>query len=427
MLPIEFLTAIKGKESRVRLITQEMTYMKSYESLAAGDSNFARNTLWSDSRMQEMGAQYNAKEAGFFLSLTPNLSEKEKKFGLSPAGYAIKHYGERIEHLSGYRIDQLQTQIKAYSICYIIYHYFESVNCPQEGDLVFYPTPRLDIDPLLGILKKNGNVVSKYSFDSLCVSEHALFFMPTFYGNQAVFYRLKQHPLAPEIYLFPSLAEPRRTILYTIEQDYFTHDNTAHNKSLRAEIDKHLQSDLIERFPHIDILWHIKFNGVCYDYAFGKFLNTYTIPSDLSMTALRHPRTLLKYFDVTLWPEAGDLCVYYRRNKPIHFGIYLAENLIESKWGQENVHRHPYFDVPSCYDSRLKFFKLKPGLTKEAFRLNIKRHEWSNKKPIILNEDEAGRQTLLLFSYKKLTMAHSIATDRKKSTQTFKKFSPKPF
>ncbi len=57
-----------------------------------------------------------------------------------------------------------------------------------------------------------------------------------------------------------------------------------------------------------------------------------------------------------------------------HYGIYVAPDLIESKWGLGAVYRHPPFYVDSDYGDTLIYYRLKADFTRESL-LNILRNK----------------------------------------------------
>ncbi len=357
---------------------------------------------------------------GYFLS--KRCFEKDDSW-LSPASYAISQYGQEIERISGYDLASLQAQTDAYSINYIIHQYFDSVTSPQEDDLVVYSEPKKEAPCMpVGIFKNTepnwnspsgGTVVSKYNYNSQYVFQHDVFFTPDWYGNVAKFYRLKKNPVKPKQFKKAELKEGE-FIEYSVSMDGFICNKTPEKTALRQNIDTVKANNLSHTFPQIQILDQIDFHGVCYSYAFGKFLNTYEVPEGIP--SLESPteigKILTKYFDTTTQPEKGDIAVYYSGSTPVHYGIYLAKDLIESKWGPDPVFRHPYFDVPSCYGNQIKFFKLKAGVSKEMLLKNLKMdaNGCSKDAPIVVKQDDTGKSSLLLYSYRKPKMVYKKCT-----------------
>jgi len=58
-------------------------------------------------------------------------------------------------------------------------------------------------------------------------------------------------------------------------------------------------------------------------------------------------------------PQTGDLVVYYRRRKAMHFGIFREDGRIESKFGYAHVYAHNVFDVPDHYGNEISFYRPK--------------------------------------------------------------------
>ena len=55
--------------------------------------------------------------------------------------------------------------------------------------------------------------------------------------------------------------------------------------------------------------------------------------------------------------EPKDLVVYYNGQEKMHVALYLAPNLVESKWGPGPLFRHGLWDVPESYGDKLRYFK----------------------------------------------------------------------
>jgi MYND finger/NlpC/P60 family len=58
-------------------------------------------------------------------------------------------------------------------------------------------------------------------------------------------------------------------------------------------------------------------------------------------------------------PKKGDLVVYFLDGKPTHFGIYLGEGRVLSKWGDKCLYifNHEIFDVCKSYGYEAVFFR----------------------------------------------------------------------
>lgn len=408
-------------------LKKESTYSRTYRGFQQSDA--LRGAMTRDgATMKTMGEQYSYT-VGQYFQFKGNfhtLTDNTRTIPVTPAtsaGYAISQYGEKIEYISGYSMKALVAQTDAYSIQYMIYRYFDSIAFPQEDDLVFYSQPMSSEQPLVGIFMKlhwNSSsasiVVSKYNDSSSYVFQHDVFFVPRFSGDEALFYRLKKAPVLTDFQISPLMRVMYEPVNYTTLVDSVVFIESEANVNLRNKINQ----NLFCLFPKIQLLEYIKFVGVCYNYAFGKFFNTYSSPCANSILALNNT-ILVKYFDVTLEPQTGDLVIYYDNNRPVHYGIYI-DNLIESKWGWDVVHRHPYFDVPIRYGNQIRFLKLKCGLSKEMVLKNLilDQEGRSEKAPIILQEDEMGTYSLLLFSYRK----PNIGNTRKEASKVVKRWTP---
>jgi len=363
------LSALSGDPSySIGPIFHEPTYTLNY---TPGDACPVREGMHSfeGNRMQAEGNSYNrilgTQNNDFFLTQENN---KDLLYS-SSAGYTMAHYGKKIEDISGQSVKSLRAQIAAYSINNVIYDYFAPISDhPQEDDLVVYSNA-CDIDPkpIVGFFN-HGMIVAKYDDQSVYVFQQKLaFFCPPFRGNVVHFYRLKGAPVSLEA-LYPPYSP---SVDYIATAKGFDCVDSPEIRRLRERITITPSTFMSLRFPSIQTLEHIHFSGVCFDYAFGKFLNTYKVP--FGVPPLDDPRILEKYFDTTNEPMPGDLVVYFNdQHKPKHYGIYLARNLIESKWGITNVYRGPYFQNPNVYGNHMEFLVLKPGLSKEALLANLR-------------------------------------------------------
>jgi hypothetical protein len=289
-----------------------------------------------------------------------------------------------LETVANLPLQELLVQSSAYGINYIIHLYFENVDQPEDGDLVVYESSKtldkwnIDIDAgkstHAGIYRKSkpnwnspfgGTIESKWSWwSNPYVFQHDVFFVPDFIGDSAKFYRLKKQ--APLVSLKADPNKPTSP-MFAIEDSHFCFKRTEENAHIRQEIDNTFGLMLSKKFPQIKKMEHIRFFGVCYHYAFGKILKTYSIPSNTPIQEEMKDYLLNKYFVVTTEPSEGDLAVYYQiLGYPIHYGIYKEEGIIESKWGSGAVYQHPPFYVPNEYGDILVYYKIKPEFTSET-------------------------------------------------------------
>ena len=88
-------------------------------------------------------------------------------------------------------------------------------------------------------------------------------------------------------------------------------------------------------------------NYDCKNYALGHDLNTF--PEG--------------YIEVDV-PGEGDIIVYYadeisvaRAHAPVHYGVFVSDTNIRSKWGQCHVFEHRIEDVPHIYGTIARFFR----------------------------------------------------------------------
>ncbi len=101
------------------------------------------------------------------------------------------------------------------------------------------------------------------------------------------------------------------------------------------------------------------FLGVCSDYAFGKIAGTYSTPakvdSDNHGCMLEH--IVKPHFSITTSPTKGDLVAYFTyAESPVHWGVYMGSNYVESKWGKDYVYQHPIFYVDDGSGNYVRFY-----------------------------------------------------------------------
>lgn len=361
-------------------------------------------------RRTPMGAIEYFKETGEDYSYIPSriakLLQEERNFGFLPGRlpgggfflttkklegeaiywdsfeYALSTFGSRLENLASIPMSEIQAQYKAYGIDYIIYQYFNCVTLPEDGDLVVYEKKHEKIHSGIYHASKpnwnsplGGTVESKWKpWPNPYIFQHDLFFLPE--GDVALFYRVKSTvvTLSSSISLKSSFCE-----MYKMQEDgNWIYNSTQGNDNIRKELTKTFDTqELVSKFPQIQVVPHIKFYGLCYDYAFGKILRTYLSPS-VSM-ALNNKEILEKYFSITKEPEEGDLVVYYFDSEgdiPIHYGVYISEGIVESKWGStKEVLRHPLGWVPDRYERLAKCLTMNEGLTPAILLRLLQEHK----------------------------------------------------
>ncbi|MBY0529543.1 MAG: hypothetical protein K2P51_05060 [Rhabdochlamydiaceae bacterium] len=325
---------------------------------------------------------------GFFLTLK-KLSEEDKR--MSSLEYITRTLGPQLESISDLTVEELVKQFHAYGQYYLLEYFFEPIDLPQEGDLVIYQGTE-DSRPHYGIFRESrrnwnspcgGTVESKWEWwSSPYVFQHDVFFVPPTYGNVAKFYRVKSekvdidtlaikpHPMNDYVPSVPSL---NSNTIYNVEEDgSLTFNRTKMNVERRKIIDEYTGIILNRKLPEIKHLSYIKFFGVCHQYAFGRALSTYPICPDMPEHKIYGGEILKKYFTVTTSPQKGDLVVYYDSISIKHWGIYLGDDRVESKWGLGSVYRHHLIDAPSEYSDTIRCFRLKDGLTVKSLTANLK-------------------------------------------------------
>ncbi len=105
-----------------------------------------------------------------------------------------------------------------------------------------------------------------------------------------------------------------------------------------------------------------KFN--CFVYALGlqndnQFLRKESLPdlSDSINISSGNITTLLNKLEVTNKPECGDYIFYKNNDHYTHAGIFLGNEIVESKWSDGPVVRHPMFAVHPDYGTGVSFYK----------------------------------------------------------------------
>lgn len=104
----------------------------------------------------------------------------------------------------------------------------------------------------------------------------------------------------------------------------------------------------------------IKMMGVCFTYALYRLLKEYKMElwHEFDLISSKGSYFLETYFQKTETPNPQDLIVYYdNQGCRKHFGIYIEEDLVESKWGCGAVYRHPIFYVNRNYGDRVEFYR----------------------------------------------------------------------
>ena len=306
---------------------------------------------------RNFGTKRTSTQGGKFFRTAKRVPKE-----MSSEDYALSVLGLSDKHLR---------KCQAYGISYIVHKYFEKIKTPQDGDLVVYGKKHA------GIFRdskpnwnspRGGTVESKWShFTSPDVFQHDVFLVPAAFGDVAKFYRQRKEKLPAK-----SLPSPSET-MYEVKDGSYVFNPSDDNIKRRDDIDRTKAYELAKKYPQIQLLDYIQcpLGTLCFHYALGKYLKTYVNNTEV-IEGYFQP--LDQYFTATKDPKKGDLAVYYDKyDGPTHFGIYLSENCIESKWGHDAVFRHAPFYVSQSYGDRIEFFRKKPGLTIEELRQKMSR------------------------------------------------------
>ncbi|MDF2576875.1 MAG: hypothetical protein K0S74_359 [Chlamydiales bacterium] len=312
-------------------------------------------------------------QGGGFFKTVAKLKEEDSLFSLDNIQYALFITGKLAENNLKITTRELLGQYNGYDIDYIITQYFVPVlDQTREGDLVLYSGTTKHA----GIYRNSepnwnsppgGTVESKWGFKSSpYIFQHDVFFVPNRYGDRAEFYRIRTEEKVDDL---PLSHDDSKSPTFTILEDgkFQFIENESH-MSLRRFIDKNGGFNLTSKLPQIKKVEHIKFLGVCFDYAFGKILRTYTRPHKIPLLegTGNIDKILHKYFDITTQPKPGDFVTYYKDNFSVHYGVVYADGIIESKWGNNPVYRHPPFYVPNEYGNTIIYYSMKPTFTPET-------------------------------------------------------------
>lgn len=309
-------------------------------------------------------------------------SNDDRRAHLSSHQYALERMGNPLEEICGLPIKKIQHQCKRYGIDYFVNRFFDGVEQPEEGDLVVYYVQGKPFHS--GIFQSNkpnekriGTVESKWDqgdFPTPFAFLHDIFFLPPHCGNIAKFYRLKKAAN-------PSPALPKHNEAHgpmhilTADKTFRYIANEANDK-IRAILRKYPFEPLrvIAELPQIACLDEIAFSGTCHTYALDKIFGPEMdkLPMDITDADLfgkEDSKLLQKYFTPTVHPQAGDLAVYSNSSdsKHVHFGVYIADDLIESKWGMREVYRHPPFYTDKNYGDTLTYYRLNPQTSASLF------------------------------------------------------------
>ncbi len=304
-------------------------------------------------------------------------SNDDRQARLSSHQYALERTGKPLEEICGLPIIKIQHQCKKYGIGYFVNRFFDGVEQPEEGDrVVYYVHGKPFHSGIFQSNKPNGNstrigtVESKWGqgdFPTPFAFLHDIFFLPPHCGDVAKFYRLKK--AAEPFQALPKHEEAHGPMHILTADKTFRYVSNKANDKILAILRKYPLEPLrvIAELPQIACLDEIDFSGTCHTYALDKIFGAELdkLPQDITDADLfgnEESKLLEKYFTPTVQPQAGDLAVYSNASdsKRVHFGVYIADDLIESKWGLREVYRHPPFYVDKNYGDTITYYRLNP-------------------------------------------------------------------
>ncbi|MEM1282303.1 MAG: hypothetical protein AAGG81_01975 [Chlamydiota bacterium] len=319
---------------------------------------------------------------GFFLTLK-EIDEVDKK--ISSLEYVIRTLKSNLSAITALTTQEIISQATTYGVGYVTHYFFEPVDLPKNGDLVVYPnTVDSSHRTHCGIFRESkpnwnspngGTVESKWLCESSrYVFQHDIFFVHPEYGNIVNFFRIKKDKVIVEslvIHPHKNAFPSHRPHLITnerynvCENGSLKYNATERNEERRESINNLCRTYLTKKLPEIEYLEYINYtggyHGICYDYAFERIFLLHD-PIDIPNAESHGVQILESYFTLTTHPQKGDLVVYYESNAIVHWAIYLENETVESKWGEDDVYRHHLFDVPPEYGDTIKCFRLNDGL-----------------------------------------------------------------
>lgn len=321
----------------------------------------------------QLGEEYK-KAGGFFEIIEAQVDEafiKNNAYTTLYEIYILNYFIDELKLSSGSSEEELKFLLSKNRLSYFIGEYFAPVNEPLDEDLVIYENYWGEIK-YAGIYKSGNNLPPEGTVQSVVqfineagLFQHDVFFIPGIMYKDfktAKFFRIKSEcPSYEAILTLWEKGKDKFQQTYTVnEEGEYRFNKTEDNLALRKKISNLHGKDLLKEFPEILSLRHIDAFGVCSHYAFRSILDR--IPEGVTNLNEEQLNKLLdKYFTPQQTPEIGDLVVYYNATShPVHYGVYYADEIVESKWGEGDVHMHPIFYVDNIYGNRVKFFKPKP-------------------------------------------------------------------
>ncbi len=372
-------TSFQGKQTYSRILDSEVLLAFCVDDLRTKISPGGPFTRPDFYKM--IGNDYNyprdlspMQGGGYFKTLS--ITENGLK-DLTRHAYTMNRLGNQLEKMTGLTLKTIQHQLQSYGIQYFVNRFFDCVLIPKDGDLVvYYDSYGKPVHS--GIFRdsqpnwnspRGGTVESKWD-DGFKASpytfQHDFFFLPQHYGNVAKIYRIIEEARpSPTPIKHVESSGPMYTQMSDRNGSFCYISNEANN-NIRTIISSLGGNDLTAKLPQIDCIDDIGFCGVCYEYALEKIFgeNYPKLPSDLQEADLinsNNSEILNKYFTPAEHPQVGDLAVYSNsiNGGRVHFGVYVAEDLIESKWGKHGVYRHPPFYVDFRYGDTITYYRLK--------------------------------------------------------------------
>ena len=317
--------------------------------------------------------------------------------------YVVRVLHESLTQNTGKTVPEILDLLHGYGISYLLYHYFDPVKAPEEGDTVIYTSPFRTVAHM-GIFRRSrpnwdspyGGTIESYwpawsaRAPNPHVFQHDTFFIPPILGIQAFFYRLRQSPrkeaicsalslsngpMIPEHldkvwahHAFPTWQEPEN--IWILPSHFAVHMSRAKN------IDHFIAEDLEKKNPSITYLSHLRTFGVCYHHAMCLLCDTPLLPVYLTRLPYHFASFLDMFTDVVRTPLRGDLVTYFALQNiehSLHYGIYLGEGMVESKWGEGGLYHHPIFFVPHIYGDGVQFRRVKKEFTPVTLRLFLQK------------------------------------------------------
>lgn len=227
----EFLGTMAGNQHYLIGNDNQLTYGRVYKPF--GGSDILRKKLSADDKpfgsheYKKLGESYSftplqfrdgrafgvesttKQGGGYFLTVKEYEREDKERF-LNCFAYALGHFSEGLERLTGKTINEIQDLVHE-TIDDVVKKYFVNVSVPSDGDLAVYSVSpgryidlkgqRIEGTTHAGIYRATqpnwnspdgGTVESKWGWlANYHIFKHDVFFIPHFYGDTVKFYSLK--------------------------------------------------------------------------------------------------------------------------------------------------------------------------------------------------------------------------------------------